>query len=91
MDMSKRDLKTSPYSMDINIATLPKRGLKTKPYSIDMEKKDLKKLTKGQLIKLLMKQSNSVKQMVNKHEDIIQPPAQFRDGYKPIPPPRTGK
>ena len=29
--------------------------------------------------------------MVYKHEDIIQPPEQFRDKYKPIPPPKTGK
>ena len=58
--------------------TLPKKGLKTRPYSMDMNKRDLKKLTKAQLIKLLLKQQaqkprNSVKQMVNKHEDIIQP------------------
>ena len=36
--------------------TLSKKGLKTRPYNIDMEKmekKDLKKVTKGQLIKLL--------------------------------------
>ena len=32
------------------------------------------------------KPRNSVKQ-----EEIIQPPEQFRDTYKPIPPPRTGK
>ena len=55
-----------------------------------MNKRDLKKLTKAQLIKLLLKQKaqkprNSVKQMVNEHEDIIQPPEQFRDTYKPIP------
>ena len=61
-----------------------------------MNRRDLKKLTKKQLIKLLLKQQaqkprNSIKQMVNKHEDIIQPPEQFRDTYKPIPPPRTGK
>ena len=61
-----------------------------------MNKRDLKKLTKKQLIKLLLKQqaqkpSSSIKQMVNKHEDIIQPPEQFRDGYKPIPKPMTGK
>ena len=61
-----------------------------------MEKKDLKKFTKAQLIRLLLKlqaqkPSSSIKQMVNKHEDIIQPPEQFRDGYKPIPKPRTGK
>ena len=61
-----------------------------------MNKRDLKKLTKKQLIKLLLKQQaqkpmNSVKQMVNENEDIIQRPEQFRDTYKPIPPPRTGK
>ena len=38
--------------------------LKTRPYSIDMEKKDLKKLTKGQLIKLLLKK-------VSNHEDLL--------------------
>ena len=82
--------------MDMNAMTLPKKGLKTRLYSMDMNKRDLKKLTKVQLIKLLLKQQaqkprNSVKQMVNEHEDIIQPPEQFRDTYKPIPPPRTGK
>ena len=61
-----------------------------------MNKRDLKKLTKAQLIRLLLKQqaqkpSNSVKQMVKGHEDIIQPPEQFRDGYKPIPKPRTAR
>ena len=101
--MSKRDLKTSPYSMDMS-----KRDLKTRPYSKDMEKKDLKKLTKGQLIKLLMNQqkkptppprtgkweSVKPKPVLQKsvNEDIIlPPPEQFRDTYKPIPPPRTGK
>ena len=34
--------------------TLPKKGLKKYDYNIDMEKKDLKKLTKDQLIKLLL-------------------------------------
>ena len=48
--------------------TLPKKGLKKYDYNIDMEKKDLKKLTKAQLIKLLLKQQ------AQKHEDIIQPP-----------------
>ena len=76
--------------------TLPKKDLKTRLYGMDMNKRDLKKLTKAQLIKLLLEQQtqkprNSVKQMVNEHEDIIQPPEQFRDTYKPIPPPRTGK
>ena len=109
---------------------MEKKGLKKYDYNIDMEKKDLKKLTKGQLIKLLLKKvSNhedlldndpfkdevaqrikpippprtgkwenvkpkpvprkSVKQMVKEYEDIIQPPEQFRDPYKPIPKPRT--
>ena len=41
-----------------------------------MNKRDLKKLTKAQLIRLLLKQqaqkpSNSAKQMVNDYEDII--------------------
>ena len=61
-----------------------------------MEKKDLKKLTKGQLIKLLLKQKESKK--VRYHEDLIdndpfkdevaQEPAKC---IKPPPPPRTGK
>ena len=33
----------------------------------------------------------SVKQMVKEYEDIIQPPEQFRDAYKPIPKPRTDR
>ena len=96
MDMNKEDhivtlpkngLKTRPYSMDMNkennIVTLPKKGLKTRPlnigmekrdlktrpYNIDMEKEDLKKLTKGQLIKLLLRQKKSKK--VRNHEDLL--------------------
>ena len=61
MTLPKKGLKTRPYSMDMNkdIVTLPEKGLKTRPYNIGMEKmekKDLKKLTKGQIIKLLMNQ-----------------------------------
>ena len=51
--MEKRDLKTRPYNIDIDMS---KNGLKTSLYSIDMGKKDLKKLTKRQLINLLMNQ-----------------------------------
>ena len=29
--------------------------------------------------------------MVNEYKDIIQPPEQFRDEYKPIPKPRTDR
>ena len=78
--------------MDMNkdIATLPKKGLKTTPYSIDMEKKYLKKLTKGQLIKLLLNK-------VSNHEDFLDNDS-FKDEVaqeptkriKPTPPPRTG-
>ena len=75
---------------------------------INMDKASLKKLSKSQLIKLLLKQENkkpiqqkrrpiptprkSVKEMVKQYEDnIIQPPAEFRDNYKPVPTPRTVK
>ena len=75
---------------------------------INMDKASLKKLSKSQLIKLLLKQENkkpvqqkrrpiptprkSVKEMVKQYEDnIIQPPAEFRDNYKPVPAPRTKK
>ena len=81
--------------MDMNTITLPKKGLKTKlygkkglkkyDYNIDMEKKDLKKLTKGQLIKLLLKK-------VSNHEDLLDNDP-FKDEFalEPTPPPRTGK
>ena len=147
MDMNtatlpKKGLKKYDYNIDMDmkdyIATLPKKGLKKYDYNIDMEKKDLEKLTKDQLIELLLKQEKkkpkvvivddtkptrlnrpppiqevvqrikltppprtgkwenvkpkpvprkSVKQMVKKYEDMIQPP----DGYKPIPKPRTDR
>ena len=61
--------------------------LQTRPYSIDMEKKDLRKLTKGQLIKLLLKK-------VSNHEDLLDNDP-FKDEVaqriKPTQPPRTGK
>ena len=73
---------------------------------IDMDKKDLEKLSKSELIELLLKQQKSVpaqrrpiptprksvKDMVQQYEDnIIQPPSEFRDDHKPIPAPRTKK
>ena len=89
------------------MTTLPKRDLKTSSYKMDMNKRDLKKLTKSQLIKLLLKQKakkpippprtgkwESVKpkpilrKSVNENI-ILPPPEQFRDGYKPVPKPRT--
>ena len=84
--LPKKGLKTKPYNIGME-----KKGLKKYDYNIDMEKKDLKKLTKKQLIKLLLKQQAQKPRNSVKHEDIIQPPEQFRDTYKPIPPLRTGK
>ena len=50
-----------------------------------MEKKDLKKLTKGQLIKLLLKK-------VSNHEDLLNnDPFKDEVAQEPTPPPRTGK
>ena len=101
MKCVQKDLKKSDYTIyiDMNIVTLPKKGLKTRPYNIGMEKmgkKDLKKLIKGQLIKLLLKQKKSKE--VSNHEDslnndpfkdeVAQEPAKC---IKPPPPPRTGK
>ena len=57
--LPKKGLKTRPYNIGME-----KVDLKTRPYSIDMEKKDLEKLTKGQLIKLLLKK-------VSNHEDLL--------------------
>ena len=65
-----------------NMMTLPKRGLKTRSYNMDRNKKDLKRLSKSQLIKLLLKQeAKKQNDCINEHEEII----------KPIPLPRTGK
>ena len=73
-----------------------------------MNKSDLEKLSKSELIKLILKQNikpmpaprtkirpipaarKSVQQMVRDYEEnIIPPPLEFRDGYKPVPVPRT--
>ena len=103
--LPKKGLKTGPYNIDMNkedhIVTLPKKGLKTGPYNIDMEKmekKDLKKLTKGQLIELLLKQKKSKKPKVvivddTKPTRLNRPPPkpEVAQCIKPTPPPRTGK
>ena len=77
----------------------------------NMNKSDLKKFSKSQLIKMLLKQEKkkpeniivddtkpvptprkSVRQLVHDYEkNIILPPKEFRDGYKPVPMPRTKK
>ena len=56
-----------------------------------MEKKDLKKLTKGQLIKLLLKKVNNHEDLLDNdpfEDEVAQEPTKR---IKPIPPPRTGK
>ena len=64
---------------------MEKMDLKTRPYNIDMEKKDLTKLTKGQLIKLLLKK-------VSNHEDLLDnDPFKDEVAQEPTPPLRTGK
>ena len=102
-------------NMDNNVATLPKKGLKTRPYNIgmekkglkkydytmymDMEKEYLKKLSKGQLIKLVLKQKESKKVHNHEHlldndtfkDEVAQEPAkrtkQPKPTRKPSPPP----
>ena len=102
IDMNKEDhivtLKTRPYGMDMNkedhIVTLPKKGLKTRPYNIGMEKmekKDLKKLTQGQLIKLLLKKVSNYEDLLDNYpfkDEVAQEPTKR---IEPTPPPRTGK
>ena len=51
------------------MTTLPKRDLKTRPYNMDMNERDLEKLSKSELIKLLLKQKKSKK--VRNHEDLL--------------------
>ena len=71
--LQKRGLKTRSYNMDVNkknhLTTLPKRGLKRSPYSIDMSESDLEKLSKSELIKMLLKQKKSKK--VRNHENLL--------------------
>ena len=70
---------------------MEKRDLKKYDYTMDMdmEKKYLKKLSKGQLIKLLLKQNKSKK--VSNHEDLLNNNA-FKDEVAPEPAkPRTDR
>ena len=65
--------------------------LKTRPYSIDMVKKDLKKLTEGQLIKLLLKKFSNHEDLLDNDpfkDEVAQEPTKH---IKPTPPLRTGK
>ena len=91
--MEKKGLKKYDYNidMDMNTMTLPKKGLKKYDYNVymNMEKEDLKKLSKGQLIKLLLKQKKS--KMVSNHEDLLNNNP-FKDGVAQEPAkPRTDR
>ena len=97
--------------MDMNIVTLPKKGLKTRPYNIgmekrdlkkydytmymDMKKEDLKKLSKGQLIRLLLKQEKKKPKVVivndTKPTRPNRPPPPIPEGVKPFRPTQTVK
>ena len=79
--------------MDMSTTTLPKKGLKKYDYNIDMEKKDLEKLTKDQLIELLLKQNKVVIVDDTKPTRLNRPPPipEVAQRIKPTPPPRTGK
>ena len=55
------------------ITTLTKKDLKTSSYKLNMNKKNLKKLSKSQLIKLLLKQDENgqaQKQIANHNETL---------------------
>ena len=78
----QKGLKKCDYS--IYTMTLPRKVLKKYDYNIDMEKKDLKKLTKGQLIKLLSKK-------VSNHEDLLDNDPFKYEVVQEATKPRTGK
>ena len=70
-----------------------------------MDKQNLSKFSKEKLINLLLKQNTKIQQLKNKiskptkvqqlaqsfENNIIPPPLEFRDDYKPVPKPRTIK
>ena len=72
------------------ITILHKRGLKTNSYKMNMNKKDLKRLSKSQLIKLLIKQEKNGQ--ANEFENSIVPqpkqeeslPGKSINGYKDL-------
>ena len=86
MTLPRKGLKTRHHDKDMN-----ERDLKKYDYTkyMDMEKEYLKKLSKGQLIKLLLKQKESKK--VSNHEDSLNNDP-FKDGFAQEPAkPRTDR
>ena len=72
----------------MNKTAIPRKGLKKYDYNIDMNKRDLKKLTKGQLIKLLLKQEKKKPKVVivndTKPKRPNRPPPPIPEGVKPF-------
>ena len=72
------------------ITILPKRGLKTNSYKMNMNKKDLKRLSKSQLIKLLIKQEKNGQADEFENSIVPQPkqeeslPGKSINGYKDL-------
>ena len=111
MKCVQKDLKKSDYTiyMNMNIVTPPKKGLKKYDYNIGMEKRDLKKydytmymekedlkkLSKGQLIRLLLKQEKKKPKVVivddTKPTRPNRPPPPIPEGVKPFRPTQTVK
>ena len=101
MTLPRKGLKKYDYNIDMT--TLPKKGLKTRPYNIgmekrylkkydyhiDMKKKDLKKLTKGQLIKLLLKQEKKKPKVVIVDDTKSVPTPRTYKSRPPVPTPRN--
>ena len=86
MTLPRKGLKTRHNNKDMS-----ERDLKKYDYTkyMDMEKEYLKKLSKGQLIKLLLKQKESKK--VSNHEDLLNNDP-FKDGVAQEPAkPRTDR
>ena len=86
MTLPRKGLKTRHHNKDMN-----ERDLKKYDYTkyMDMEKEYLKKLSKGQLIKLLLKQKESKK--VSNHQDLLNNDP-FKDGVAQEPAkPRTDR
>ena len=79
----------------MNKTAIPRKGLKKYDYNIDMNKRDLKKLTKGQLIKLLLKQEKKKPKVVivndTKPKRPNRPPPTIPEGVKPFKPKQTVK
>ena len=88
--LPKKDLKKYDYNIGME-----KRDLKKYDYTMYMEKKDLEKLTKGQLIRLLLKQEKKKPKVVivddTKPTRPNRPPPPIPEGVKPFRPTQTVK